>query len=84
MMRFIAVIVRPAPPARLGDPHSCHFDGVPPHDDALGRCGRQPGMHDVGHLLDGEAIRRKDRLGAALGARGERLEGGGTSRASFL
>jgi hypothetical protein len=41
-------------------------------DHALGLCGSQPGINQLDHLLDREAVRDHDRLGAAVAAGGER------------
>jgi hypothetical protein len=42
-------------------------------DDALGSCGREPGVHQPDHLLDRESVRDDDRLGAAVTG-GEQFE----------
>jgi hypothetical protein len=38
------------------------------HRDALGRCSRQPGAHQLYDLLDAEAVCQHDRLDAAVAA----------------
>jgi hypothetical protein len=40
----------------------------PARDDALGGRGRQPGADQLDNLLDREAVRDHDRLGAAVAA----------------
>jgi hypothetical protein len=39
-----------------------------------GQTSDRPGAHKLDHLRDREAVREHDRLGAAVGARGEQFE----------
>jgi hypothetical protein len=41
---------------------------------ALGRRRGDPGVHQLDHLFDREAMRQLDRLGAGVAAEGEQLE----------
>jgi hypothetical protein len=70
----------PLPPL-LGDPHPRHLDRLPAHGHALGCRGREAGAYRLDHLLDREAVRDHQRLGAARSAAAsEQLEGTATVR----
>ena len=65
---------RNRPPPHLGDPPASDLDRLAAGDDALGRRGREPGAQKLDHLLDCEAVREQDRLGAAVAARRKQFE----------
>jgi hypothetical protein len=55
-------------PPRCRDPYPRDLDRAPAGEDALGGRGREPGAHELDHLLDREVVRDHDRLGAAVTA----------------
>jgi hypothetical protein len=50
------------------------FDRASADNHALAVCGRQPGMHEIDHLCDREAMRRQHCLGHAVATAGKQLE----------
>jgi hypothetical protein len=51
---------------------------------ALGRRRREPGVHQLDHLFDREAMRQPDRLGAAVAAGGQQFERAAAAGATDL
>jgi hypothetical protein len=44
-------------PPGLGDPHTRDLDGTAAGDHAFGFRGSEPGLHEIDHLFDSEAVR---------------------------
>jgi hypothetical protein len=70
---FASSVAKSASP-RLGNPHPCYLDRARIHRHPLGICCRQPGVDQLGDLLNREAARKHDRLGAAVWAGGEQFK----------
>jgi hypothetical protein len=49
------------PPAGLGYPHDGDLDRTIAGDHALSMCGREPGAHQLNHLLNREPVRQQHR-----------------------
>jgi hypothetical protein len=61
-------------PPRLRDPHPRYLDCARTRRPPFGICCREPGVDQLDHLLNREATRKHDRLGAAFGAGGEQFK----------
>jgi len=59
---------------RVRDPHARHLQRLATGAHPLSRRGREPVVHQGDHVLDGEAVRDHERLGATIGARGQQRE----------
>ena len=70
---FASSFAKSAPP-RLRDPYPRYLDRARTHRHPLGICCREAGVDQLDHLLNREATRKHDRLGAAVGAGGEQFK----------
>src|SRR5262245_26352765 len=70
---FASSFAKSAPP-RLRDPHLRYLDRALTHRHAPNICCREPGVDQLDHLLNREATRKHDRLGAAVGVGGEQFK----------
>jgi hypothetical protein len=70
---FASSFAKSAPPC-LRDPHPRYLDRARTHRHPLGICCREPGMDQLGHLLNCEAARKHNRLGATVRAGGEQFK----------
>jgi hypothetical protein len=71
--RFASSFAKCAPPS-LRDPYPRYLDRARTHHHALGICCDEPGVDQLDHLLNREATRKHDRLGAAVRAGGEQFK----------
>jgi len=70
---FASSFAKRAPP-RLRDPHPRYLDYACTHRPLFGICCREPGVDQLDHLLNREAARKHNGLGAAVGAGGEQFK----------
>ena len=70
---FASSFAKCAPP-RLRDPYPRYLDRARAHRHALGICCDEPCADQLKHLLNREATRKHDRLGAAVRAGGEQFK----------
>jgi len=61
-------------PPRLRDPHPRYLDCARTRRPPFGICCREPGVDQLDHLLNREATRKHNGLGAAVGAGGEQFK----------
>ena len=65
-------------PASIADLHPRDLDLLTARDRALGVRGREPSAHQLEQQLGRKSVRKHQRLGAAVGRRGEQLKGAAT------
>src|SRR5262245_11077596 len=70
---FASLFAKSAPP-RVRNPYPRYLDRARTHSHPLGICCREAVVDQLDHLLNREATRKHDRLGAAVGAGGEQFK----------